>query len=75
MDEFDPENASDEERIAYDYKERSLYAINVLRVAHAIVMILQAASYSLNNYNPTVKEQVEIKKMELEVTGEKIKPK
>ena len=80
LDDFDCEEKVCDEIPEYKYKEQALYAINLLRYAHAIVVVLQAASYGFDNYTPSLKEKVQVQPEAgegvggLEITGTPLKP-
>ena len=60
LDEFNCGDKICNEILEYKYKEEALYAIWFLRCAHAVVIVLQAISYKLDNYNPENKKLLKV---------------
>ena len=54
-----PEDASDDEVLANETMEETLFAVNVLRVAHVLVIILQSLAIACDRYTPAKADAIQ----------------
>ena len=58
--EFDYELASESEIEAHDYLETAVFAAQLLRYCHALVVALDVACYILDNWEPSLEKRAKI---------------